>query len=280
VEIENLNDFSQITSPYKNYSDVLDKSELVTYSFSDVGLKDATGKLITVSDELKNKLLVVQNDKNLMEKLSGYLFLNQPVLVSSDDLEELKCSSEKGMYCLYELPSRKLNFDSYYSVKLNLTPQFGFYDSTGKPIAVKPKTLYLDMPEGESSVGSKIKLTYRNHGDLRGIPQKKRYESNTEGTYTVVDEIVIPDGSELTDEQGNKFKVKVLDAERHLGVRNEYKGRYNHSLDAGSIRSLRPNLQGYHPSEQPAKKDIINEGKPSVIGGKILYDPTPGANTQ
>ena len=50
-------DFSQVASPYQEYSDVEAKSELLTYSISEAGLKDSDGKLIMPNAALKAKFL-------------------------------------------------------------------------------------------------------------------------------------------------------------------------------------------------------------------------------
>ena len=280
-------DFSQVVRPYDEYSDVVVKSELLTYSISEAGLKDSDGKLITLSAALKGKLLAVsQKDKDSMASLQGQInkFINKPLLISADDLDKLKCDDEGGNYCPNH--SGKADFDSHYNIHLNLLPKFSLYNSLGKPAYSVPRTLYYDVPENEDMVAGKIKLTYHNHGDLKGIPQKQiyLYKSDTLSRYIFVDRISIPDGSELKDDQGNKFKVKVLDAGRYLGVSDEFKGRYDHSLDVDSIRSLRPKLEGYDHAQKlkskPANKDIINDGKPSVTRNQVIYDPTPDTNTQ
>jgi hypothetical protein len=281
-------DFSQVASPYEEYGDVVEKSELLTFNISDAGLKDSDGKLITLSAALKGRLLAVsQKDKDSMASLQGEInkyFIKKQLLISADDLEKLKCDDEGGNYCPDQFS--KADFDSYYNIQLNFLPKFVLYNSLGKPANLKPRTLYYDVPESEGMTAGKIKLTYHNHGDLKGIPEKKRYvyKSETSSTYTIVDRISIPDGAELKDDKGNTFKVKVLDAGRDLGISDGYKGRYDHSLDVDSIRSLRPKLEGYDHAQKlkskPANKDIINDGKISVARGKVVYDPTPDANTQ
>ena len=79
-------------------------------------------------------------------------------------------------------------------------------------------------------------------------------------------------GTQNSDEQ---------DAGRYLGISDEFKGRYDHSLDVDSIRSLRPKLEGYDHAQKlkskPANKDIINDGKPSVTRDQVIYDPKPNA---
>ena len=208
-------------------------------------------------------------------------FNRKPLLISADDLEKLKCDDETDKYCLSEF--RVADFDSHYNIHLNFLPKFSLYNSLGKSAYSKPRTLYYDVPENADMDAGKITLTYHKHGDLKGIPQKKiyLYKSETLSTYIFVDRISIPDGSELKDDQGNKFKVKVLDAGRYLGISDEFKGRYDHSLDVDSIRSLRPKLEGYDHAQKlkskPANKDIINDGKPSVTRDQVIYDPTPNA---
>lgn len=275
-------DFSQVVRPYDEYSDVVVKSELLTYSISEAGLKDSDGKLITLSAALKGKLLAVsQKDKDSMASLQGQInkFINKPLLISADDLDKLKCDDEGGNYCPNQ--SGKADFDSHYNIHLNLLPKFSLYNSLGKPAYSGPRTLYYEVPKSEDMDTGKIKLTYHNHGDLKGIPEKKRYTHKLEGYYSYffVDRISIPDGAELKDDQGNKFKVKVLDAGRYLGISDKFKGRYDHSLDVDSIRSLRPKLEGYDHAQKlkskPANNDIINDGKISVARGQVVYDPTP-----
>ena len=281
-------DFSQVASPYEEYSDVVMKSELLTYSISEAGLKDSDGKLIKPNAALKAKFFAAaRGGEGSMESLQDELYENlkrKPLLISADDLEKLKCDDETDKYCLSEF--RVADFDSHYNIHLNFLPKFSLYNSLGKPAYSVPRTRYYDVPENEDMVAGKIKLTYHNHGDLKGIPQKQiyLYKSETFSSHIFVDRISIPDGSELKDDQGNKFKVKVLDAGRYLGISDEFKGRYDHSLDVDSIRSLRPKLEGYDHAQKlkskPANKDIINDGKPSVTRGKVVYDPTPDANTQ
>lgn len=275
-------DFSQVASPYEEYSDVVPKSELLSYSISEAGLKDSNGKFITLSPELREKFLAAdRGSEGSMASLQDELnenFKREPLLISADDLEKLKCDDEGGNYCPNQ--SGKADFDSYYNIHLNFLPKFSLYNSLGKPAYSGPRTLYYDVPENADMDAGEIALTYHKHGDLRGFPKKRIYIGLSE-SWWFIDRISIPDGSELKDDQGNKFKVKVLDAGRYLGISDEFKGRYDHSLDVDSIRSLRPRLEGYDHAQKlkskPANKDIINDGKPSVTRDQVIYDPTPNA---
>ncbi|MEK9770165.1 MAG: hypothetical protein VW683_14725, partial [Betaproteobacteria bacterium] len=248
-------------------------------------------------------------------------------LVLADDLEEIECEKYDGTsyedhpafegddetetrYCLNKL------FDSVslttYQIQVNTTPSYVLLDAAGDPVVIAPpRTLFFEVPEEEAfgrDGGKRLSLEYAGHGELRGIPgyifdvatgeNKGEFLNPEEGwsdSYRFINRFNIPDGSTLTDSDGETYYVKALDGEEWLkkfdeGVKTEV-GRYTMSDRATSLvknRKLRilgdPNVASYigaKPTcEDPTDEsscNLINDGETAVVHGEVVAgaDPTP-----
>ena len=248
-------------------------------------------------------------------------------LVLADDLEEIECEKYDGTsyedhpafegddetetrYCISKL------FDSVslttYQIQVNTTPSYVLLDAAGDPVVIAPpRTLFFEVPEEEAfgrDGGKRLSLEYAGHGELRGIPgyifdvatgeNKGEFLNPEEGwsdSYRFINRFNIPDGSTLTDSDGETYYVKALDGEEWLkkfdeGVKTEV-GRYTMSDRATSLvknRKLRilgdPNVASYigaKPTcEDPTDEsscNLINDGETAVVHGEVVAgaDPTP-----
>ena len=84
------------------------------------------------------------------------------------------------------------------------------------------------------------------------------------------------------DADGNKFKVKALESDEWLAKAPDMKGKQNYSFSKDKLLSsnslyIKDDKDAFDIIGPKPKVNIINDGKPSVLHGKILYDPTPNA---
>ena len=251
-------------------------------------------------------------------------------LVLSEDLEDIECEKYDGSsyedhpafdgdeetetrYCLNKL------FDSVslttYQIQVNTTPSYVLLDAAGDPVVIAPpRTLFYEVPDEESfgrDAGKKLSLEYAGHGELRGIPgfifdvstgeNKGEFIDPNEGwseNYRFINRFNIPDGSVVTDSDGESYYVKALDGEEWLqkldnGAISEV-DRYTMSERSTNLvknRKLRvlgdPNMATYlgakptcEDPDDSATCQLINNGETAVVHGEVVSgaDPTPSGD--
>lgn len=211
------------------------------------------------------------------------------VLIKESDIDQLKCENE-NLYC----PNKYRHVDTYYVLRFEVEPSFEVLTESSKPlIFAHPKTLYYTAPmDSDPAVaGKRFALEYFNDR-FRGIPgyiydssndkDLGEYTDDWKDSYRYLHRFVIPDGVELVDADDNKFKVKALDGDEWLAKAPEMKGKQNYSFSKDKLLSsnslyIKDDKDAFDIIGPKPKVNIINDGKPSVLHGKILYDPTPNA---
>jgi hypothetical protein len=296
-----------VSSPYVELNDSIDLDDIVKYKFANNKIynPDIDGNTPVFRDNLLNDLIGPADD--YYDELRGIKLpnswsiawgINAGVLVSSSEMNKLKCPHEDGSvgldrtYCLGENFWRiHNNLDTYYIVRYEVEPNFELFDESGEVVAfTEPKTFYYTDSSGEDAV--RYPLEYFGHGQLLGIPgyvydtatgtKLGEYTYQWEGSYRYIDRFTIPDGAELVDvnDKNKKYKVKALFGEAWLKKAPDFKGKYTYS---GNIEQIPSDDQLFVEGVLDAADDIgpiptdsiINNGKPSVINGEIIYDPTP-----
>jgi hypothetical protein len=211
------------------------------------------------------------------------------VLIKESDIDQLKCGNE-NLYC----PNKYRHVDTYYVLRFEVEPSFEVLTESREPlIFAHPKTLYYTAPmDSDPAVaGKRFALEYFNDR-FRGIPRYiydssndkdlGEYTDDWKNSYWYLHRFVIPDGVELVDADDNKFKVKALDGHEWLAKAPGMKGKQNYSFSKDKLLSsnslyIKDDKDAFDIIGPKPKVNIINDGKPSVLHGKILYDPTPNA---
>lgn len=132
-----------------------------------------------------------------------------------------------------------------YNLNIRLDKQYDIYNAAdgSKVVLDQPKTLYFRAPNDKSKFGDdadkKFRLDY--HGDhLGGIPgdvinietgeSLGDWVEEWKDEYRWVQRFIIPDGSVLTDTQGNEYLVKALRGEEWLGKKDSAIGSLSNLL--------------------------------------------------
>jgi hypothetical protein len=296
-----------VRSPYVELNDSIDLDDLVKYKFANNKIynPDIDGNTPVFRDNLLNDLIGPTDDYydelrgiELPNSWSVAWGINAGVLVNSSEMNKLKCPHEDGSvgldrtYCLGENFWRiHNNLDTYYVVRYEVEPNFELFDDSGEAVAfTEPKTFYYTDPSGEDDV--RYPLEYFGHGQLSGIPgyvydtatgnELGEYTYQWKKSYRYIDRFMIPDDAELVDvnDKNKKYKVKALFGEAWLKKASDFKGKYTYS---GNIEQIPSDDQLFVEGVLDAADvigpiptdSIINNGKPSVIHGEIIYDPTP-----
>ena len=184
--------------------------------------------------------------------------------------------------------------------------------TTGSIVTIDPPpALYYSVPEnvngeGQSvfgqDAGTRIRLQYGGHGKLNGIPgfvfntktgeDLGSYVKEWKDGYRYLSRFNMPDGSVLTHatDATKTYKTKQLDGEEWLAKADgtvagveDLIGKYGLSvsgpqidfLDSSALKA--PGDSSNEDSfigEAPDDSDLINNGKPSVIHGEVIFDPT------
>lgn len=296
-----------VRSPYVKLSDSIDLDDIVKYKFANNKMynPEIEGNSPIFRDNLLNDLLGPTDD--YYDKLSGIELpenwsiawgINAGVLVNSSEMSKLKCPHEDGSvgldrtYCLGENFWRiHNNLDTYYIVRYEVEPNFELFDESGEAVVfTEPKTFYYTDPSTDDAL--RYPLEYFGHGQLWGIPgyvydtatgdDLGEYTDEWKKSYRYLDQFTIPDDAELVDVNDNnkKYKVKALFGEAWLKRAPDFKGKHTYSGNTGQIPSddqlfIEGGLDAADVIGPIPTDSIINNGKPSVIHGEIIYDPTP-----
>lgn len=248
-------------------------------------------------------------------------------LVGESDLAKLECrktgkdeqyewhptlgrDSSELRYCEYQLWEGGI--DTSYSISLEATPSYSItLASTGEEVVIsEPKTLYYTVPETVNADGSnvygndagkRLRLEFRGHGDLSGIPgfvydtatgeDLGEFIEDWQESYRYLNRFMLADGALVQDglDSTVSYKVKALDGQEWLtnadgsvsGVPNvigKYLDLYTMGLD-DLLSSSYDEVVIYAPDspeyigEKPTV--LLNDGKASVVHDEVVYTPTP-----
>ena len=218
-------------------------------------------------------------------------------------------SSDVTRYCEFMIWENSV--PTTYTISLETDPSYSIVlaSTQQKVVIEQPKVLYYSVPETLDSNGDyvfgddhgkQIRLEYQGHGELRGIPgfvydtatgeDKGEFVDDWKETYRYLNRFTLPDGALLTDplDASASYKVKALDGEEWLtkadgstsGV-DDVRGRYT-SLYSGDKNNLTNDIPYIGRSDNasyigPAPTSgFINEGKPSVVHGEVVFTPGGG----
>ena len=198
-----------------------------------------------------------------------------------------------------------------YTISLETDPSYSIVSASTqqKVVIEQPKVLYYSVPETLDSNGDyvfgddhgkQIRLEYQGHGELHGIPgfvydtatgeDKGEFVNDWRESYRYLNRFTLSDGALLTDplDASASYKVKALDGEEWLtkadgsvsGV-DDVRGRYT-SLYSGDKNNLTNDIPNIGRSDDafyigpPPTSGFINEGKPSVVHGEVVFTPGGG----
>ncbi len=282
------------------------KSDFVTYQFSNGLLYDEAGLQIT-RGEAFNQLMATSDDPygifdglEYTDKLGNTWNLGMRsagILIPVDELDRLKCTEDDpianptaDLYCPEGYVTK--NISTVYYLQIEQYPDYELLTESGDVVEFSsPKKLFYTVPSGSPfRAGEQFSLSYSEHGSLWGFPDGV-YDTST-NTYVDGypdqwtkdhihrDYFTIPDGGLLMDDEGNSYKVKALSSEEWLSTAPEFVGVFNYSPDTsdipqeGILRYTAGSDSTDYIGDRPVE-DIINDGRPSVIHGEVLYDPSP-----
>ena len=135
-------------------------------------------------------------------------------------------------------------------------------------------------------------MEYGGFGNLHGIPGNvidintgenlgQYFDGDWKPNYRYLSRFIIPSGSELTDKaSGLSYKVKALNGEEYLSLAPEALGTVTYTSTSDDLIpdslmiDVGPNGGDNFIGIKPAKSEMINGGEPSVIHGKVLFDPS------
>ncbi len=163
----------------------------------------------------------------------------------------------------------------------------------------EPKTLYYtvwDEAKYGTDRGKKIALKFEGFGELHGIPGHVidtrdgsvvgQYVNQWQNHHRYVNRFIIEaSGSNaeptLTDKDGTTYKVKALEGDEWLALKNSvrstltYSGAINES-DLPDISSLKNHLTGADAiGDLPSGAQLYGNGDPVVIHGECVYAGPP-----
>ncbi len=245
--------------------------------------------------------------------------LNSGPLVLANKISELECSknnageydgitppwwsaSEKAQtrYCVDKMWSNKTL--TTYNIMMEVAPAFEIYDEAGSKVSFDPpKMLYFQVPDTSeygNDRGKDLRLNYNGFGDLHGIPgyvidintgesKGQYFDGEWMDNYRYISRFIIPTGSEVTDKvTGTKYKVKALNGEEFLSLAADAKGTLTYTATSADLVpdelmiDVGPNGGDNYIGAKPTDDQItVNGGKPAVIHGKVLADPSPSGGS-
>ena len=240
-------------------------------------------------------------------------------MVLANQVSELECSknnageydgitppwwsdSEKAQtrYCVDKMWSNKTL--TTYNISMEMAPAFEIYNEAGSKVTFDPpKMLYFKVPDTEdygSDRGKDLRLQYGGFGDLHGIPgyvidintgesKGQYFDGEWKDNYRYLSRFIIPPGSLVTDKvTGTTYKVKPLNGEEFLSLAPDAKGTLTYTATPADLVSddlmidVGPNGGDNFIGTKPTDAEItVNGGKPAVIHGKVIADPSPSSGS-
>ena len=223
---------------------------------------------------------------------------DHPRYNDSDDLEQRYCYgrtwegavTETYEFSIISWPSYKLIDRSNDAVVVFEQPKKLVFDTTQALTASQTAEMGLSADD----TGKSFTLTFEGFGNMWGIPGEvydtctgqglgQYYYGSWNECHRWASRFVIPTGAELTNldtTDTNKYYVKPLNGDQYLGVIASSGSAFT-GLDTTDLAN--PNvLVDYGPGgdsankigDLPASSTLINNGKPSVMHGTILFDPS------
>ncbi|MDB9757137.1 hypothetical protein OAB62_05615 [Pseudomonadales bacterium] len=317
--------------------DGIQASEMLTYSYdaSSGKIVDTEGVSLEKGADVSKALLSIENPEELLQQIvynnpegwqqSVAWGLRTGQLIAASDLTNMECrkngkdklyddhpvygnSTDVKRYCSYQQWNGAVQ--TTYTFSVEARPSYAIQSaSTGLPIDIdEPKTLYYQVPEtldpatGEftfgKDAGKRIRLEFRGHGDLGGIPgfvydtkndvEIGEFVNEWKEGYRYISRFTIPDGAILEDalDSTKTYKVKALEGEEWLTKADgtvaglDFRNKYTY---LGSKSDLATVDDMSTPGDPLNEEDyigavptvLINEGETSVIHGEIVFDPTP-----
>ena len=185
---------------------------------------------------------------------------------------------------------------------MEMAPAFEIYNEAGSKVTFDPpKMLYFKVPDTEeygSDRGKDLRLQYGGFGDLHGIPgyvidintgesKGQYFDGEWQDNYRYITRFIIPTGSQVTDKvTGTTYKVKALNGEEFLSLAPDAKGTLTYTATPADLVSddlmidVGPNGEDNFIGVKPTDAEItVNEGKPAVIHGKVIADPSPSSGS-
>lgn len=199
-----------------------------------------------------------------------------------------------------------------YTISLEATPSYTIASATtGEQVVIsEPKTLYYTVPETLNSdgtavygkdAGKRLRLEFRGHGDLGGIPgfvfdtatgeDLGEFVTEWKESYRYLSRFMLPDGAPLEDglDSTVSYKVKALDGEEWLtpadgsvdGVA-DVSGKYADLYTMGVADLLPSSVDEVvlsipdspdYIGAIPAASELINDGNASVVHGEVVFTP-------
>ena len=310
---------------------------MLTYSYdaSSGKVVDATGVTLEKGAQVSGALLSLENPEQLLQQIvfnntegwqqSVAWGLRTGQLILASDLAKMECrkngkdqlydqhsvygkSTDVKRYC-----SNKLwggDIQTTYTLSVQARPSYAIQSATtGLPIDIdEPTTLYYQVPEtlnaatGEftfgKDAGKRIRLEFRGHGELGGIPgfvydttndvEVGEFVNEWKDGYRYINRFTIPDGAILEDalDSTKTYKVKALDGEEWLSKADgtiaglDFRNKYTYLGTKADLATVEDMTTPGDPQNEedyigPLPTVLINEGETSVIQGDIVFDPTP-----
>ena len=84
---------------------------------------------------------------------------------------------------------------------------------------------------------------------------------------------------------GTKYKVKALNGEEFLSLAADAKGTVTYTATSAELVpdelmvDVGPNGGDNFIGAKPTDDKLINSGKPSVVHGKVVFDPSPSSGS-
>ena len=208
-------------------------------------------------------------------------------------------NSSATRYCEHQIYSEDSTLTEWYEMNIGASKwdrQSFIKDqaSTSFVTFSSPKMMWYEVPDDAAKygddAGKKIRLEFNGHGNLWGIPGEVintqtgeslgQWISNWQSHYRYVDRFTIEAhggmDATLTDIDGNVYKVKALEGEEWLKLKNSAVATLTYSgLVNESDLPTESNLKDISPTgdaadsigAKPTDDLLLNEGKPAVIHG-------------
>ena len=314
-----------------DYFDGILEAEMVVYETIAGVLVDPTGAEFSKGDTASGVLASLERPEQNLQLIS-YIDsvgdtrsigwgIRTGQLFAASDLTKMECrktgedqtydghpvygtSTDVKRYCGYQIYEGGLA--TTYDISVEISPAYQIRSATtGEIVTIDaPKTLYYNVPNDDAAfgedVGKRIRVEFRGHGQLEGIPgfvydpltgtDLGEYVDVWQDHYRYLRRFIMPDGSALEDatDRDTTYKVKALYGEEWLTKADgtvsgvlDLRGKYTYignkaSLVATNVMRVPGdpfNIADYIGAVPT--DNIINDGKASVIHGEVIFDPTP-----
>lgn len=306
-------------------------SEAYTYTVESGKILDPSGVALTKGATASAAFAQMEDPNQALQNVSfatndGWLQsvawgIGTGQLVTASDLAKLECQKtgkdeQYEWHPVYGRDSDVLRYcesrlweggiSTTYNISLQATPSFSIASaSTGEKIVISsPKTLYYTVPDTATygdDAGKRLRLEFRGHGDLGGIPgfvfdtatgeNLGEFVTEWKESYRYLSRFLLADGALLEDglDSNISYKVKALDGEEWLtpadgsvdGVA-DVRGKYENLYTMGVADLLPSSVDEVFlsiPSSpdyigaKPATSSLLNDGNASVIHGEVVFTP-------